>query len=105
MAQRVFFLNTLREGVKPEDYEKWVREVDYPLARNLPTIKSYIVTRLDGLLQEQGKPPYDYLEVVDVTDLDDYRASLAGGPEIEEFFRQWSSFVGASVAVVGEVIE
>ena len=105
MAQRVFFLNTLREGVEHEDYERWVREVDYPLARSLPTIRSYIVTRLDGHLQEEGKPPYDYLEVIDITDLDEYRASLAGGPEIEEFFKQWSSFVGESVAVFGEVIE
>ena len=44
MAQRVFFLNRLREGVAPEDYERWIREVDYPLARSLETIRSYVVT-------------------------------------------------------------
>ena len=33
MTQRVFFLNTLREGVAPADYEHWVQTVDYPIAR------------------------------------------------------------------------
>lgn len=105
MALRVFFLNTLGDGVKGADYEKWVREVDYPLARSVPAIRDYYVTRIDGPLMGEDEPPCDYLEVVDITDLDEYRAALAGGPEVEEFFRQWSSFVGTSVAVHGEVIE
>ena len=36
---------------------------------------------------------------------DDYRAALAGGPEVEAFFAEWSSYVGESIAVFGEVIE
>lgn len=105
MAQRVFFLNKLRDGVEQADYERWVREVDYPFARSLPAINSYVVTRLDALLLEEGDPPYDYVEVVEITNIDEYRASLSGGPEIEAFFKEWSSFVGESVAVYGEVIE
>src|SRR5258708_6467849 len=106
MAQRAFFLNSLREGVDPRDYERFVREVDYPFARALPTIQSYVVTRIDGLLQGEGEPPCQYLEVVEITDVDAYRASLdPAKPEIGEFFEQWSSFVGDSVMVYGEVIE
>jgi hypothetical protein len=104
MRQRVFFLNRLRDGVNPADYERWVREVDYPLARSLPTIESYVVTRLDGVMGG-GEAPYDYLEVVEITNYEDYKASLGGGPEMEEFFQQWSSYVGESLAVYGEVIE
>jgi uncharacterized protein (TIGR02118 family) len=105
MAQRVFFLNRLREGVEPAAYEKWVREVDYPLARSLPAINSYVVTRLDGLVTEEGEAPYDHLEVVEITSIEEYRAALSGGPEVEAFFKEWSSYVGESVAVYGEVIE
>ena len=105
MAQRVFFLNRLRDGVEPADYERFVREVDYPFARCLPTIRSYVVTRLDGLW-EGGEAPYDYLEVVEITEVDAYRASLAPDvPGNREFFDQWSSFVGESLVVYGEVIE
>ena len=106
MAQRAFFLNKLRDGVDPADYERFVREVDYPFARALPTIRSYVVTRLDGMLEGREKPPYDYLEVVEITEVDAYRASLdPAKPEIKEFFDQWSSFVGESLMVWGEVIE
>ena len=106
MAQRVFFLNKLRAGVDPADYERWIREVDYPFARRLPTIRSYVVTRLDGLF-DGGKAPYDYLEVVEITELEAYRKSLDRNKsrELEQFFVEWSSFVGESLVVYGEVIE
>ena len=57
MAQRVFFLNTLKEGVEPAAYERWVREVDYPVARRQPAISSYVVTRIDGHVTEGGELP------------------------------------------------
>jgi hypothetical protein len=106
MAQRVFFLNRLRDGVDPADYERFVREVDYPFARRVPTIRSYVVTRLDGLF-DGGKAPYDYLEVVEITELEAYRRSLdpTARPEVRDFFEQWSSFVADSLVVYGEVIE
>ncbi len=99
----VFFLNKLREGVTGENYEQWVREVDYPTARALKTIKSYVVARTPATLE--GAPsPYDYIERVDVTDIEAYKAELAGAPGMEEFFAQWSSRVGESVAVYGDEI-
>lgn len=104
MAERVFFLNRLREGAAAADYERWVREVDYPFARSLKSIRSYVVTRLQGTL-DGDPPPYGYLEVVEITDLAAYRAELGGGPAMEAFVREWSSFVGESIAVFGEVIE
>jgi hypothetical protein len=106
MAQRVFFLNKLRDGVDPADYERFVREVDYPFARRLPTIRSYVVTRLEGLF-DGGDAPYDYLEVVEITELEAYRKSLdpSADPEVQRFFEQWSCFVAESLVVHGEVIE
>ena len=98
----VFFLNKLRPGVAPEDYERWVREVDYPTARALRTIKSYVVARMGATL-DGGAPPYDYVERVEITDIDDYRRELAG-PEMGDFSAQWSARVGESVAIFGTEI-
>ena len=99
----VFFLNTLREGTTPDDYEQWVREVDYPTARALETIESYVVAKTPTTLD--GKPsPYDYVERVAVTDIDAYRQELADAPGMEDFFQQWSSRVGESIAVFGDEI-
>jgi hypothetical protein len=99
----VFFLNKLRAGITAENYEQWVRDVDYPTARALTTIKSYVVARTPTTLE--GAPsPYDYIERVEVTEIDAYRSELAGAPGMQEFFAQWSSRVGESVAVFGEEI-
>ena len=98
----VFFLNRLRPGVTGEDYERWVREVDYPTARSLKTIKSYVVARMDATLDGQA-PPYDYVERVEITDIDDYRGELAR-PEMGDFSSQWSSRIGESIALFGDEI-
>lgn len=105
MAERVFFLNTLREGTDQNEYEEWIRRVDYPVARRQPAIESYVVTRLDGLVAGEGSPPYQYLEVIEVTSVDEYRAGLSGNDEMESLLREWSGYVESSVAVHGVVVE
>ena len=98
----VFFLNKLRDEATPEAYERWVREVDYPTARALAPIKSYVVARTASTLEGQVSP-YDYIERVEITDIDDYRAALAH-PSMEGFAKEWASHVGESIAVFGEEI-
>ncbi|HEY7029905.1 MAG TPA: hypothetical protein VH482_01195 [Thermomicrobiales bacterium] len=98
----VFFLNRLRPGVKGEDYERWVREVDYPTARSLDTIHSYVVARMAATL-DGAAPTYDYVERVEISEIDAYRKELAD-PKMGDFAQQWSGFVGESIAVYGDEI-
>jgi hypothetical protein len=104
MAQRVFFLNRLRDGVDPQEYEDWIRRVDYPVARAQAAIASYTVTRIEGTLTGEGEPPYDYLEVIEISDLEAYRA-LGSLPEFEQLLQEWSHYVAEAVMIHGEVIE
>jgi hypothetical protein len=104
MAQRVFFLNRLREGVDPDEYEDWIRRVDYPVARAQGAITSYTVTRVEGTLSGEGESPYDYLEVIEITDLDAYRA-LGSLPEFEQLLQEWSQYVAEAVMIHGDVVE
>jgi hypothetical protein len=104
MAYRVFFLNRLHEGANRTAYEDWIREVDYPVARAQDAILSYEVTRLAGTLDGKSASPYDALAVLEVTDVDAYRA-LGQKPEFEQLLAEWSEFVAEAVVVHGEVIE
>lgn len=104
MTQRVFFLNRLRDGVDPDEYEAWIRRVDYPVARAQEAIASYTVTRIEGTLDGSGEPPYQYLEVIEVTDLDAYR-ELGSLPEFEQLLREWSEYVVDAVMIHGEVVD
>jgi hypothetical protein len=107
MTTQVFFLNRLAPGVSSADYERWVREVDYPKARSLKSIESYTVVRLEGHLREAtGALPADYLEAVVVTDLEEYRAELeTPSAGREEFLAQLRSYIGDTQAVYGTLIE
>ena len=104
MAQRVFFLNRLRDGVDPKEYEDWIRRVDYPVARAQRAIVSYTVTRIDGTLSGEGESPYDYLEVIEITDLEAYRA-LGALSEFQQLLQEWSQYVAEAVMIHGDVIE
>ena len=104
MAYRVFFLNRLREGVDADEYESWIRRVDYPIARAQGAITSYTVTRIEGTLAGSGESPYDYLEVIEITDLESYRA-LGSLPEFEQLLKDWSQYVAEAVMIHGEVID
>jgi hypothetical protein len=96
MVTRVFFLNELHPDSEDREYERWVRETDYPIARALPSIRSYEVFRLEGPLAD-GEVPYDYVEVVEVSDLDSYRHDLT--TLSEDFKESWRGFVARSTAV------
>jgi len=104
MSTRVFFFNRLGDGADPAEYERWVREVDYPKARSIPSIRSYEVVRIDGPLRDSGID-YDYVEVVEVTDLDDYRGDLSSLPGREQFVAELRAFIPSADAAVGTLIE
>src|SRR5437763_8666112 len=104
MAHRVFFLNRLRDGADFDEYEAWIRRVDYPVARAQGAITSYTVTRIEGTLSGEGESPYDYLEVIEISDLAAYRA-LGSLPEVEQLLQEWSQYVAEAVMIHAGVSE
>jgi hypothetical protein len=100
----VFFLNKLHSHITRQEYEQWVRSVDYPTAQSIPSIMDYKVTRIEGLLEGSARPPYDYVERVVIQDLDSYRRDLADA-KLDAFKQAWSAYVAESTAVHGTVIE
>ncbi len=98
----VFFLARLKPGVDPNTYERWVGEVDYPTARRFPSIIAYTNHRLVGPFRK-ADVHYDYLEVIQVTDLDAYRADLSS-PAARELRRQLMEFIEPSDNFVGEAL-
>jgi hypothetical protein len=100
----VFFLNKLHSNIGNEEYEQWVRTVDYPTARTIPSIVEYKVARIQGVLDASDRPPYDYIERVVIRDVDSYRQDLAD-PRLDGFKQAWQHHVAESTALYGTVIE
>ena len=104
MTHRIYFLNRLRSGVDPSDYEAWILRTDYPVARSSPVIVNYDVTRIEGTLDGESAPTVSYLEVIEVTDIEEYRAA-GRTPEFVKLLEEWATYVELDEALHGPVVE
>lgn len=104
MTDVVFFLTTLHSDEVRDAYETWVREIDQPLADNLPGVARYRVVRLTGpVMDGVATPTYSYIEIIELTDLALYQQSIASTPP--DFFDQFRSYIASFDAVAGTVVE
>ena len=77
MPTRIVALFNLKPGHTRAAYEAWARTVDMPTVRALPSIASFEVYRSTGVLGSEGAAPYDYIEVIDVADTDQFGRDVA----------------------------
>ena len=78
MSTRLIALFNLKPGVTVETYEAWATSVDLPTVRGLESIEAFTVHRATGLLGGAGRPPYAYVEIIDVADMARFGEDVAG---------------------------
>jgi hypothetical protein len=76
-------LVNLKEGVSPEDYERWVARSYAPAARELPSVGDWRNHRVSGLLGSDAVPPYRYVVTTEFSDLEQLGED-AGGEAMQE---------------------
>lgn len=87
----VIVLFNLKPGVRREEYERWAREQDLPTVNGLASMDAFEVLRSRGLLVGEGKPPYEYVEIMRVPDIEAFGRDLvspavqAGAARFQEF--------------------
>jgi hypothetical protein len=74
---RIFALFNLKPGVKVADYEAWARRVDLPTVNNLPSIRSFQVFKAKAVMGSDQKPPYRYIETLEVRDMGQFGEDVA----------------------------
>lgn len=82
-----YVITTLKPGVSPEDYERWLREYDYRVAKTLPSIVSYRTHRITGPITGAEQAGWSYIERIEVRDVEQYQKDLAS-PAGQELIRQ-----------------
>jgi REDY-like protein HapK len=106
MAHEIVFLHSLKPGVDVEEYERWVRDIDYPLTKRQPGVLGYVVTRLERPADGADDVPFQYLEVIRVEDPVAYQRNLSESPD-EEFkamLKQWGEYVAGYTGSVGVAV-
>ena len=90
----VIWYSKLQPGVARGVYERWVQEVDYPGAKQVPSLLSYRVYRVQGpCVGPQAGFDYDYVEVARVSDMQDYLRDLETHPAAQEIIAQIGRYV------------
>ncbi|MFQ5945265.1 MAG: hypothetical protein ACE5NC_03360 [Anaerolineae bacterium] len=82
-----YVLTTLKPSVNPADYERWLREYDYRVAKTLPSIMSYRTHRIDGAITGAEGAGWNYIERIEVRDVEQYQKDLASSAG-QELIRQ-----------------
>lgn len=87
-----FVLSTLKPGVDPADYERWVRETDYAFGRSHPNFISYVVHRVSAVEGAAAGAGWSYVERIEVKDAETHRQDLAspdGQKLLDELYGQF----------------
>jgi hypothetical protein len=88
---RIICLFNLKPGVDPAAYEGWARGTDIPGVNALDSIYDFTVHRATGLFGSDAKSPYDYVEVIDITNLDHFIADVSD-PEFQKVAAKFGEF-------------
>lgn len=70
MATRIIVLFNLKPDISIEDYEAWAKSTDLPTVNGLGSVDEFSVWKSTGLLGSEDKPPYQYIEILDVADME-----------------------------------
>jgi hypothetical protein len=82
-----YVITTLKKGVEPAAYERWLREYDYKVAKTLPSIAGYTTHRIEGPIHGAEIAGWNYIERIEIRDMEQYQKDLAS-PAGQELLRQ-----------------
>ena len=77
MPAMIVLIN-LKDGVSPEDYERWILESYAPAVKNLSSVEDWRDYRVSGLLGSDAAPPYRYVVTLEVVDLEQLGRDVEG---------------------------
>jgi hypothetical protein len=88
---RIIVLVNLKPGKSRAEYEAWAAGTDLPTVNALASVDRFELYESTGLFGG-GTPPYDYIEIIDVNDMDAFGrdTSTAEMTRIAAQFQDWA---------------
>jgi hypothetical protein len=77
LMTRIIVLFNLKPSTDRAAYEEWAKKVDIPGVNSLKSIDKFSVHVAEGLLGSDAKSPYEYIEVIDVADMNQFGKDVA----------------------------
>jgi hypothetical protein len=74
---RIVVLFNLKPGVDPAAYEAWAKGTDIPGVNALSSVDGFTVHRTTGLFGSDAPAPYQYVEILDIQEMDPFVAEIS----------------------------
>lgn len=92
----------LKPGTDRTAYETWARQTDLPVVRNLPSVGSFDLYRTLGLFGSEEPAPYEYVEVIQITDLDRFGGDV-GSATMQKVAGEFRNFADSPLFMLAEL--
>lgn len=89
---RIVVLLNLKPGKSAADYERWAITTDLPTVNALDSVTSFELFQATGVLGSDAPPPYAYVEVIDIADMELFGREVANETmaRIAGEFQDWA---------------
>lgn len=99
----IVVLFNLKNGADAEKYEQWARERDLPTVNGLDSVDRFEVLRSAGLLMGDAQPPYAYIELIRVNDMEKFGADV-GSEAVQKVASEFGEFADNPLFILTEAL-
>jgi hypothetical protein len=96
-------LFNLRTDADAATYEQWAKTTDLPVVRALGGVSSFDVYRTSGLFGSNSPAPYNYVEVIDIADMQQFSSNLSTAT-MRDIASQFQTFADNPMFILSEKI-
>lgn len=93
----------LKPGKSVADYEQWAKQRNLPTVNNLKSVDEYQVYRCLGLLGSGKAAPFQYVELIQVNDMEGLFGDLSA-PFMQTMTAEFEAFAVDAAFVVCEAL-
>ena len=76
-TSRIIVLLNLKPGKDKAAYEQWARDTDLKTVNDLGSVDKFAVFETTGLMGSDARPPYDYIEILDINDMEAFGTDVS----------------------------
>lgn len=103
MAKTILALFNLKKSATEKEYLAWARSVDLPTVNNLKSVDQFNAYAIDSVLGSKATPPYQYFEIIDVNDMDQFTVDT-GGEKMQKVASEFRQFTDDVIFLLSEGI-
>lgn len=95
----IIVLFNLKPSASMADYEAWAKSKDIPTVKSLTSVQDFRVLKMDKLLGSDSPSPYQFAELIEVPDMENFFADL-GREDVQAGAKQFNEFAENPLFIV-----